>query len=738
MSAFRPGTSSDSQDIPKDLEINNTDPDARSSSRNEENNKEKRPEAAYLDILGTAISDLAVAYQNAAVPITHTRLSSKAPPNPPWKSKKEDGENLKTAFHRTAEIDKSPIETVANLELNTPTRTSRTKTPPVGPRFPIPSSLGRPLQIDTRFDVGKPVVPYFDGISPYPMVDLLRSNASPVRFEIPDLSSAPMRGKPIFIESSSELAVTSPEHQASSYDSESRSQVTSSLSPPTTTEDPGRTPTHKTTVLYDGYEEIKAQVIPNEPPDMAPKKESLSSAMDGFKVPTSSTLTGFTSVSSSDIRKRVIKRVEELVFTNAGDEQDALIFLAKYRNILEQGLSTSTYSANAAFVDMDDAFNATKNAEKMFQGSAKWFAGSCTNADNWEQFVKEFRNAFAEKITDAKIGKDVASFKWNFDAADAPKKSWARLRDMNSVLPKSKRIKEEDLRRSFILSCTDLDWSNTAQNETFDGKTWEDYDLDMSDLLRGMASKVRFHPGSDHSSLNQTIKALERKVESLQADIKRTTPGMQPTRKPLINYAFTSFEESLPALIKDRNFMDRFVRAVTDYAREDYKGLDPDFEPPTMPEVLAFEAKMNDFRRDPDQFRRNMAKPDSSTNFKGGWISRSREASVEPQRSFAAPAAPTAASTSQERLSLQLAPGQKESMFLCPLHRDHALDVCPNHKQAYTLFSGKDSNPQGPTNDIHRNEWNSTQIDVIEASTQEPVATATENLEPPSKERNYV
>ncbi|KAJ3203203.1 hypothetical protein HDU67_010327, partial [Dinochytrium kinnereticum] len=491
MSALHPGTSSASLDIPKDPEINNSDPDVHSSLRNEENNKEKHPETDYLDILGKAIDDLAMAYQNAAVP-------GKAPPNP--RSKKEDGENLKSAFHRTVEIDKSPIETVSNFELNTPTRASRTKTPPPGPRFPVPSSLGRPLQIDTRFDIGKPVVPYFDGFSPYPMVDLLRSNASPVRFEIPDLSSAPMRGRPIFTESSSELAIASPEYQASSNDSESRSRVTSPLSPPTTTEAPSRIPTHKTAVLHDSYEEIKAQVIPNEPPEMAPKKESLSSTMDGFKVPTSSTLTGFTSISSSDVRKRVIKRVEELVFTNAGDEQDALIFLAKYRNILEQGLPTSTYSTNAAFVDMDDAFNATKNAEKMFQGSAKWFSGSCTNADNWEQFVKEFRNAFAERITDAKIGKDVASFKWNFDAADAPKKAWARLRDMNSVLPKSKRIREEDLRRSFILSCTDLDWSNTAQNETFDGKTWEDYDLDMSDLLRGMASKVRFHPGSDHSS----------------------------------------------------------------------------------------------------------------------------------------------------------------------------------------------------------------------------------------------
>ncbi|KAI8837313.1 hypothetical protein BC829DRAFT_421537 [Chytridium lagenaria] len=342
------------------------------------------------------------------------------------------------------------------------------------------------------------------------------------------------------------------------------------------------------------------------------------------------------SASNGDIRKRIIKRVEELTFDNSGNEQDALIFLARYRSILEQGTLSSSSRVTPAFFDMDDAFNSTKNAEKMFRGGAKWFSGSCTNADTWESFVKEFRTSFAEKVTDAKIVKDVDAFHWDFDSSDAPKKAWARLRDMNNVLPRSKRMSDHQLRKSFILSCSDLDWSNTAQTETFDGQSWDSTSLDMNDLFRGMASKVRFNAGSSsnvNSTMINTLKALEQRLANME---KRATPGSSPIRKPLINYAFTSFEDSLPTLVHDRNFMDKFVKTVSEYAREDYRSLDPEFPPPSMPEILAFEAKLNDFRRDPDQFRRSMAKPMApASTFKGGWTNQSRENSLEPPRTYA-------------------------------------------------------------------------------------------------------
>ncbi|KAI8838689.1 hypothetical protein BC829DRAFT_37829 [Chytridium lagenaria] len=217
----------------------------------------------------------------------------------------------------------------------------------------------------------------------------------------------------------------------------------------------------------------------------------------------------------------------------------------------------------------------------------------------------------------------------------------------------------------------------------------------MSDLFRGMASKVRFNAGSSghiNATMVNTLKALEQRLASVE---KRATPGTSPVRKPLINYAFTSFEESLPALVTDRTFMDKFVKAVAEFAIEDYRSLDPDFAPPSRPEILAFEAKMTDYRRDPDQFRRNMARsmPPTST-FKGGWTNRSRDNSVEPPRfapatANATPVAPTPVilPSSQDRSSLQLPAGQTESMFICPLHRTHALDVCPDHQRAYALFS---------------------------------------------------
>ncbi|KAJ3201272.1 hypothetical protein HDU67_001445, partial [Dinochytrium kinnereticum] len=239
-----------------------------------------------------------------------------------------------------------------------------------------------------------------------PLVNLARNTYSPINFVIPDLASVVSPNKQLFNENFDDLflpvdAETMPrddnvsdlitaDSNKPTNDEVDAAFVTNTSSPSSprsgSLSDSSLSSEHsseKNVTVDSHYGSIYSSSIDSRPTSAGITSEDLSS--NSSNNPTALVappiMSASTSVSNGDIRKRIIKRVEELTFDNSGNEQDALIFLARYRSILEQGTLSSSSKSTTAFADMDDAFNSTKNAEKMFRGAAKWFSGSCTNAE---------------------------------------------------------------------------------------------------------------------------------------------------------------------------------------------------------------------------------------------------------------------------------------------------------------------------------------------------------------------
>ncbi|KAJ3198794.1 hypothetical protein HDU67_003386, partial [Dinochytrium kinnereticum] len=182
----------------------------------------------------------------------------------------------------------------------------------------------------------------------------------------------------------------------------------------------------------------------------------------------------------------------------------------------------------------------------------------------------------------------------------------------------------------------------------------------------------------------------------------------------MVNYLFNECANQLEFIQDNQNDIPRVAEGIRAIVSTDYANANCGFALPTDLEVFNLETTMREFVRRPGpfmdqipaQYRDRIRQPDhpgapaTTGNFQRGWTpaNRNRAPSMERTSAPTAPRVPTpvtgparlpdaAPSNAAGRHSLQLPENQTEDMFVCPLHRDHPLNECPNHRQAYTMFS---------------------------------------------------
>ncbi|KAI8854140.1 hypothetical protein BC829DRAFT_381358, partial [Chytridium lagenaria] len=383
-----------------------------------------------------------------------------------------------------------------------------------------------------------------------------------------------------------------------------------------------------------------------------------------------------------------------------------------YRKYLESGLPTpsSTSSSRPAFLDMDEAYRYTCAADVMFVGDAAKYIGILEPTTTWEGFSIAFRSCFAQQLDDAKVRAAVESFKWTFQDSHSPTDAWARMNFMNCVLPASSRVNQQTLRQRFVINCEDHTWSSIAKRELYDGKAYDDLTVDFTTVLSVMSTKT--NPGTVNTDrLERELQALTARLGDVEVVARRGTPSERPPRRPLVAYLFDESAHQLEFIQDSPSTIPRVAKSIRDRAAIDYAAADAGYLPPSDAEVFALEDTMNEFIRRPAPFmdrvpstyrdRIRMPNGNFSTrpagNFQRGWTPapRDRASSTErlPRR-LLRPAPPLRRVLKLllvllVRVTLCSWPRINEDMFVCPLHGDHPLNACPNHRQAYTMFSEK-------------------------------------------------
>ncbi|KAJ3200188.1 hypothetical protein HDU67_002251, partial [Dinochytrium kinnereticum] len=298
----------------------------------------------------------------------------------------------------------------------------------------------------------------------------------------------------------------------------------------------------------------------------------------------------------------------------------------------------------------------------------------------FEAFRTVLIQQFASHLTPEYLESLVTKFSWK--VTDGAGSAYAKLVDLNNLLPVSNRKSDPELKSILVYGCDSSHWKDTALLHSYNGKAWSDpsiHPLEIASIMGRLhaPTSVREDPQvvASLTRLTSELAAAQRAIRTLQ----RTGEGRAP--KPLFQFATEDLRLEPPQPGSADEYVTLFCRETFDSATAQYGELG--YDAPTQSDYINLWAAADARRHQNQPYR---------SGYPGQHPPTPPRFNQTPRPEGQAPPAPSGTPPDAAR---EHRPAFGHILY-CPYHKGELFSDCPDKLAILDHFKGEDDQPFPP------------------------------------------